>query len=122
LVAAYLGYFDEHRESYVAAELGHLEGQGQDEAVAPLLEAGARAILPIVKEALSEGGAGLRRDAPPDPWESALALWAMLDAVLVAAVRRGEEYRGADHAVVAARAVEFMLDGIARGDEPGAGV
>ncbi len=106
VTAAYLGFFDEHRSHYVVAECLH------QEATAPLLEAAATVILPIVAEVLAEAGA-LGSADNHDPWETALALWAMLDAALIAAVGRGEEYRGLDHQRAAARALEIMLGGLA---------
>jgi AcrR family transcriptional regulator len=121
LVGAYLRFFDEHRALYVVAET--LEPEG-DEAIGPvapaelalppLLEAGAQALLPIVIDAFAESDRVPNRPAP-DPWEAALALWAMLDGVLLGAVRRGEDYRGAGHERVAARALEIMLEGLAGG-------
>jgi AcrR family transcriptional regulator len=135
LAGAYLRFFDEHRELYLVAEVLHL---GEPEffepgvaraGTAPLLEAGALAILEIVKEVLAEGstsaesvGGGEAGEGKKvaDPWETALALWAMLDGVLIAAVKRAEEYTGVGQEKVAARALEIMLDGVAAG-EPGAG-
>lgn len=117
LAGAYLRFFDEHRNSYLVSEVLHL-GQpeffepGVDRAgTAPLLEAGALAILGIVKEVFAEGRAS-GEFSEADPWDTALALWAMLDGVLIAAVKRAADYTGVGHEKVAARALEIMLDGI----------
>ena len=121
LAGAYLHFFDEHRDLYLVAEVLHLgepeffEPGIEHGGTAPLLEAGALAMLDTVKEALAEGEAAGEL-AGADPLETAIALWAMLDGVLIAAVKRAEDYTGVGHERVAARALEIMLDGIAKGD------
>lgn len=110
LSSAYLGFFDERRELFAAAEDG---GEGR-----PLLEEGARALAPFVAEAYAEArDAGIEPDLAEE--EAALSIWAMLEAVPLAALGRGESEPLAGKARLAGLALETMIAELARGEKSG---
>lgn len=104
LASAYLRFSDEERDLYLAARQG-ASGEA-------FLAAGAAYLFPVVQAVLAESGGPEGTIKGMDANEATMALWALLDGSILAAIKEGPDFRGADHGVAAARALEVMLEGL----------
>lgn len=109
LAAERLSAFDEARAADPEAREEELAGSPEDAAgLSPFLAAGAAALAPLVADAFAAARSlGASPLLPED--EACLSLWAMLEAVLLAAVRRADPHPLAGRSRLAGRALEVML-------------
>lgn len=114
IAAAYAAFFRDRREWFDIAEVLHIGGREffAETGSAPELEARARDILAHVRDTVAEGM--VRGElAPADPWETAVALWSMLDGVLLLEVKRGTAFTSVPLDRAVRRALDIIMAGLA---------
>ncbi len=115
LAGAYTDFFMKEREYYDIIAIIHL-GQREffmNRSMAPQLEERTRNILSLVASVISDGiSSGEFRRV--DPWKTAVALWGMIDGVLVLEVKQSTGFTGVEVSELVAQLIGLVGSGLAR--------
>jgi len=113
LAGAYAGFFREEREYYDIIAIVHL-GQREffvNREMAPQLEEGTKKVIAMVSSVIEKGiRTGEFRKV--DPWKTAVALWGMIDGVLILEVKKSTGFLGVTVAELVDRLVDLVRSGL----------
>ncbi len=113
VAGAYYRFFSEERDLYNIIAVNHL---GVREFFAnlnmvPVLEERTKALLELVASVI-EGGIKAGKFRAVDPWKTAVALWGMIDGVLILEVKRSLTYAGAGIEELLRHMLDLVLEGL----------